>query len=104
VVTDALQRAIIREALSRAGLVGDHQRLPQVVKVRDGRSSDGKQLHFYFNFSDSQQSFSYPSADGADLLTDRTVQRGQTITLQPWDLAIVMERLARDSTASRAPR
>jgi len=72
--------------------------------VRDGRSADGKPLHFYFNFSDGQQSFSYPSADGADLLTDRAVRRGQTITLEPWDLAIVMERLAKEPTGSRDPR
>jgi beta-galactosidase len=94
VVTDALQRAIVRETLSRAGLVGEHQRLPEAVRVRDTRSSDGKPLHFYFNFSDALQSFSYSSADGADLLTDRVVRRGQTITLQPWDLAIVREQLA----------
>lgn len=101
VVTEALQRAIIRDTLSRAGLVGHNQRLPDVVKVRDARSPDGKQLHFYFNFSDGQQSFSYPSEDGADLLTDRPVRRGQTITLQPWDLAIIMERLTKEATASR---
>jgi beta-galactosidase len=104
VVTEALQRAIIRDTLSRAGLVGHNQRLPEVLKVRDARSPDGKQLHFYFNFSGGQQSFSYPSEDGADLLTERAVRRGQTITLQPWDLAIIMERLAKEATASRDPR
>jgi beta-galactosidase len=91
VVTDALQRGIIRDVLKRADLIGADQRLPEAVRVRHGRNAEGKRLHFYFNFSGQQQSVSYASADGSDLLTDRAVGRGQTLTLSPWDLAIVME-------------
>ena len=94
VLTGALQREIIRDVLTRAGLIGADQSLPESVRVRHGRNAEGKRLHFYFNFSGEQQSVSYPSADGSDLLSDRAVRRGQTLTLPPWDLAIVMERTA----------
>jgi beta-galactosidase len=91
-VTDRLQREIVREALNRAGLTGVDQRLPDPIKVRHGRNPQGKKLHYYFNFSSQRQSVVYPSGDGVELLTDRAVRREQALTLEPWDLAIVLER------------
>ena len=92
VVTDALQREIVRDVLERAGLTSADQSLPDAVKVRHGRNGEGKRLHYYLNFSGQQQSIPYPSADGVDLLTNRAVRRGQALELAPWDLALVMER------------
>jgi beta-galactosidase len=91
-VTDPLQREIVREALNRAGLTGVDQRLPEPIKVRHGRNPQGQMLHYYFNFSSQRQSVVYPSGDGVELLTDRAVRREQALTLEPWDLAIVLER------------
>jgi beta-galactosidase len=92
VVTDRLQREIVRDVLKRAGLLGADQDLPQTVKVRHGRDRQGKQLHFYLSFSGADQSVTYPYARGVDLLTDAPVAQGQVLTLKPWDLAIVAER------------
>lgn len=90
-VTDALQREIIREVLNRTGLAGADQDLPPTVKVRHGRNRQGKLLHYYFNFSGGRQSFVYPYESGIDLLTDRAIDKGQTVKLGPWDLAIVSQ-------------
>jgi beta-galactosidase len=92
VVSDALQREIIRDVLKRVGLLGPDQDLPQSVKVRHGRDAQGKRLHYYLNFSGQDQSVSYPYASGSDLLTDAAVQQGQALRLKPWDLAIVAEQ------------
>ncbi|MEK7754877.1 MAG: beta-galactosidase [Acidobacteriota bacterium] len=92
VVTDALQREIVRDVLQRAGLTGPDQQLPPSVKVRHGRNGRGKLLHYYLNFSGQDQSFSYPYAPGSDLLTGSPVRGGQAVTLRPWDLAIVAEQ------------
>jgi beta-galactosidase len=91
VVTDALQRGIIREALQRAELTGPDQTLPEAVKVRHGRNGEGKLLHYYLNFSGTVESFGYPYGDGVDLLTNGSVQKGKTINIGPWDLAIVAQ-------------
>jgi beta-galactosidase len=91
VVSDPLQREIVREVLTRAGLSSADQSLPEPVKVRHGRTAQGRRLHYYFNFSGHEQSFSYPSADGFDLLTNRPVPRGHALKLGPWDLAIVID-------------
>ena len=91
VLTDSLQRELIREALGRAGLAGPDQKLPARVKVRHGRNTQGKLLHYYLNFSGSPQTLVYPYGNGSDLLTGATVRSGGSLMLKPWDLAIVME-------------
>jgi beta-galactosidase len=92
VVTDELQREIVRDVLKRAGLSGPDQNLPAAVKVRHGRNADGKLLHFYLNFSSEDQAIAYPYGGGADLLTGLAVGQGQTLALKAWDLAIVAEK------------
>jgi beta-galactosidase len=91
-VSDPLQRAIVRDVLTRAELTSADQSLPEPVKVRHGRTAQGRRLHYYFNFSGQEQSFSYPAGDGLDLLTDRSVPQGHVLKLEPWDLVIVIER------------
>ena len=90
-VTNRLQREIIREVLKRAGLTGPDQDLPPAVKVRHGRNRQGKLLHYYFNFSGDEEPFVYPYENGVDLLTNKPVNKGQTVRLAPWDLIIVSE-------------
>jgi beta-galactosidase len=92
VVTDALQREVVRDALKRAGVSDVDQRLPEAVKVRHGRNRAGKMLHYYLNFSREPQSVSYSYRDGSDLLTNSFVRRGDPLRLSAWDLAIVLER------------
>ena len=89
-VTDALQREIIRDVLSHAGLTGTDQNLP-AVKVRHGRNSKGKILHYYLNFSGQAQAVPYSYEAGRELLTGKAVVRGQTLKLNPWDVAVVAE-------------
>ncbi len=91
VVSDELQRELVRDVLSRAGLTGPDQKLPPAVKVRHGRNAQGRLLHYYLNFSGKEQSFSYPYAAGRDLLTDRPVSKASAVSLRPWDVAIIAE-------------
>jgi len=87
----ALQREVVFDVLKRAGLTGPDQDLPPAVKVRHGRNSSGKPLHYYFNFSGDQQAVAYRYNKGSDLLTGTSVQQGDALKLQPWDLAIISE-------------
>jgi beta-galactosidase len=92
VLSDALQREVVRDALKHAGLTGPDQDLQEPVKVRHGRNERGQSLHYYFNFSGDRQSFTYPHGDGVDLLSKKPLARGGSLSLAPWDLAIVAER------------
>jgi len=91
-LTDALQREIIRDVAKTAGLTGPDQNLPEPVKVRHGRNAQGKLLHYYLNFSGDQQQFPYPYNRGEDILNNRQVSAKETITLKPWNLAIIVEQ------------
>ncbi len=90
-LTDALQRAVIREAVKRGGISSPDENLPLAVRVRHGRNAPGKLLHYYLNFSGDEQSVTYSYANGSDLLTSTSVKQGQALKLRPWDLAIIAE-------------
>ncbi|MBI1984035.1 MAG: beta-galactosidase trimerization domain-containing protein, partial [Acidobacteria bacterium] len=91
-LSDELQKRVLIDVLKMARLTGPDQELPEAVTVKHALGNSGKNLHIYFNFSSDAQKIAYPYGDGTDLLADRSVRKGQTVTLQPWDLAIVEER------------
>jgi len=75
-----------------AGLTGPDQQLPEKVRVKHGTGSSGKMIHYYFNYSGSDQKLAYAYAAGSDLLSGSSVNQLQQITLGPWDVAIIEER------------
>jgi beta-galactosidase len=52
----------------------------------------GKRLHYYFNYSSDAKSFAYSYSAGKDLLTGNAVGHSQSISIKPWDVAIVEEQ------------
>jgi beta-galactosidase len=51
----------------------------------------GKRLHYYFNYSASEQKATYSYGAGTNLIDNKPVAKGEVLTLGPWDLAIVEE-------------
>lgn len=91
-LSDKLQEKALLEVVTMASLNGPDQLLPATVKVRHGLGQPGKRLHYYLNYASSPATFNYPYAEGVDLPTKKAVAKNQSITLGPWDLAIVEER------------
>jgi beta-galactosidase len=91
-LSDTLQTAVLKAALAKAGLTGPDQNVPTQVHVQHGVNRIGKKLHYYFNYSAAAQTTQYPYGGGTNLLNGDTVAQGRTLTLEPWDLAIVEER------------
>ena len=92
VLSVRLQAAVMRDVLERAGLVGPDQDLPPSVRAKHGLNRNGKILHYYLNYSGDPQTFPYPHAPSVDLLTGASSAKGQSLTLKPWDLAILEEK------------
>jgi beta-galactosidase len=90
VLSDALQRAVVLDVLSRAGLAGPDQKLPAAVRVKHG-ILQGKPVHFYFNYSSREQTFSYVYGSAADLLSGARHATGSQLRLGPWEAAILAE-------------
>jgi len=91
-LSDELQRAVMRDILTSAGLVGPDQQLPEAIKMKTGVNKKGKTLRYYFNFSDKETVFTYPYADGKDLLRQTVIKKEQQVSLKPWDVVIIQQK------------
>ena len=91
VLSDGAQKAVVLDVLREAHLLNP-AKLPSAVREKSGVNGSGKMLHYYLNYSGEPQTFAYGRGAGTDLLKGAAVGAGQSITLAPWDLAIVEER------------
>ena len=82
---------MVLQVLKDVGLLGPDQQLPASVRVKNGTNRFGKAIHYYFNYSNDEQSFSYSYGNGTELTQQRHVARGETLKLAPWDVAILEE-------------
>jgi beta-galactosidase len=92
VLSEKLQEQVLLSVLQQAGLTGPDQSLPPSVRVKHGQNRKGKTLHYFLNYSNAAQNFSYTYGAGVDLLTQSPIARGQMVTLKPWDAAILEEK------------
>jgi beta-galactosidase len=60
--------------------------------VQHGVNRLGKRLHYYFNYGSAEVELSYTYAAGTNLLDGKSVGKSASLTLAPWDLAIVEEQ------------
>ena len=91
-LSQQLQTEVLRHALEEAGLTGADQMEPAGVHVTQGVNRMGKRLHYYFNYSAADVKASYAYRAGSNLLDGKTVAEGDSLTLGPWDLAIIEEK------------
>jgi beta-galactosidase len=90
-LSEPLQKAVLLDVLHRIGLTGPDQDLPAAVHAVHGTNREGKALSYYFNYSAEPVTFSYHGAAGKDLLSGSSIVAGATVTLKPWDLAIIQQ-------------
>jgi beta-galactosidase len=91
-LSNDLQQHIVVDVLKDAGIPPVESQLPPTIREKSGVNSIGKTLHYFLNYSSSPQTFVYNGHAGADLLTGMAVHPTQTVSLAPWDLAIVEEQ------------
>lgn len=91
-LSDQLQTTILRSTLENAGLTGSDQAMPASVHVQHGVNRMKKKVHYYFNYSSAPASVPYTYAPGVNLLDEQAVTPGISLSLGPWDVAIVEER------------
>jgi beta-galactosidase len=91
-LSDAMQTAVLRGELDKLELDGPDQKLPAAVHVQHGINRLGKHLHYYFNYSGAEVKLGYAYGAGENLLDGNAVAKAATLTLPPWDLAIIEEQ------------
>ncbi|HMG84349.1 MAG TPA: beta-galactosidase [Terracidiphilus sp.] len=90
-LSSELQTAVLKRALEQAGLAGPDQQEPGSVHVTHGMNRMGKRVHYYFNYSAGELKANYAYGAGKNLLEGKPVSKSDTLTLEPWDLAIIEE-------------
>lgn len=91
-LSDALQTAVLKQAIADAGVAATDEQVPAAVHVQSGVNRLGRSLHYYFNYSGSEVKVAYAHGAGTNLLDGQQVTHGQELTLGPWDLAIIEEK------------
>ena len=82
-------RALTRLALERAGLTLPYADLPAGVRVRTSRNRAGRALTWFLNCGGSTHVVPYRGPAGHELLKNLAVPAGETLRLEPWDVAVV---------------
>ena len=91
VLSDGLQQAVVLDVLRESGLTSSDQEVPAAVRVKHGINRAGKRIHYYLNYSGVTANFTYAYAAGRDLISGHAAARGSSVSLGPWDLAILEE-------------
>jgi beta-galactosidase len=90
-VSDEIQSEIITRKAREIGLIDKDNHIVYPVVIRQGTNDQGKTIRYYLNYSDKNVSVLYNSSKGSDLFLNKVLKKGDTITLKPWDVAIVEE-------------
>jgi len=90
-LTDEIQSKIVSMKALEIGLIDKDMQLTYPVVMKYGTNDQGKTIRYYLNYSNIEQSFVYVYAKGLDLLTNKTLKKGDSLTLKPWDVLIVEE-------------
>jgi beta-galactosidase len=91
IFSDQIQTKIIKEAAKRAGISHpDHQYAWPLI-AKSGVNDDGNGVHFYYNYSSEGMEFSYPHSNGLELVSGKSVEEGESLTVEAWDVIIIEE-------------
>ena len=83
---------ILIQAAREAGITDVRNDYSFPVIIRSGTNSQGKMIHYLFNYSKDSQEIRYPFPQGKDLLSGQTMEKDKPVRLNPWDLIIVEDR------------
>ena len=90
-LSDALQEAVVLDTLHEASLDTRDSGLPPTLRAKHGTNREGHRIHYFLNYSSAPVTFTYTYAKAKDLLQHKTVAPTDTVTVGPWDLALLEE-------------
>jgi beta-galactosidase len=86
-----LTEKILKQALEKANLWGIDQALVFPMIAKTGINQAGKKVHYYFNYSATPNTLSYPHKKGKELLSTIVVLQNSVLNLDAWGVKIVEE-------------
>jgi beta-galactosidase len=89
---DKLIEALLKDAVKKAGIDSPAQLNHFPVVVKSGINSQGKSVHYLFNYSGSESKVHYSFATGNDLFNGGIVKTNSEVTLPAWGVSIVIAK------------
>jgi len=91
ITSNVVVEKILADAVKKAGLWGKDQQLYFPLITKSGINNNGKMLHYYFNYSSSPVTYTYPYKNGKELLSNEIMHTNKQVTLPAWGVNIVEE-------------
>ena len=81
---------VFLDALKEAGIPAPREKFP--VIVRKGFNDAGNEIQYYLNYSSGKQVVTYEGKNAKNLFTGERLEKGDMLSLAPWDLAVLEEK------------
>ena len=91
--SDAIIEKIVEDSVKRAGLWGQQQAFHFPTIVRSGTLADGKEVHYFLNYSPAAVQINYAFLKGRNLLSTEAVPENSIVTLPAWGVAVIRENI-----------
>ena len=91
-LSDQIQEKIIEKAVKSAGIENPDHQFEWPLIAKSGVNEEGNAIHMYYNYSSNPIDFAYPHAKGTELVSEVSVNNGESLTISPWDVIIVEEK------------
>ena len=90
--SDANTEGVMENVVKAAGLWSADQELKFPLIVKSGINGQGRVIHYYFNYSATPSSFTYPHKSGTELLNNTKVTSQDKLEIAAWGVKIIEER------------
>lgn len=87
--SEELLGKVIGMALDKSGIKPFPDNLAFPIIFRSGKNSQGKHIHYFFNYSDKEETISYPLNGGVELISGKKINKSQALPIEPWGVAII---------------
>jgi beta-galactosidase len=86
-----LTEKILKGVLQEANLWQNAQQLAFPIITKSGINTQGKTIHYYFNYSGIPQKVNYINKNGKELIDNKAISTNTNLDLEPWGVKIVEE-------------
>lgn len=87
--TEEVYAEVFKQVLKKANLWGANQEIAFPLITRSGINQEGKEIHYYFNYSMEKASVQYPYNSGVELLTKTPIDTNEWRSIEPWGVLII---------------
>lgn len=86
----AFLKVLLQKLFKEIGLTLPEFGFPVILK--QGTNENGEHVRYYLNYSDNTETVSYDGADGTLLFSGSAIRKGDELTIDGWDLQIVVSK------------